>query len=516
MSAASALVDRGQSVTILDTGKTLEAENDRLRIRLSEAEPEQWDPRDVQLLKQGMTATTAGVRTKLVYASNYVYRDTDGARHLRFDNAKLTRSFAAGGLSNVWGACIAPYPESEFSDWPFPASDLRSHYQSVLKLMPHSGRDDDLANRLPLYSDEYQKLPLSHQASEMLSSMKRHRTQLNDENIHFGVSRVAVDAVGQNGTSGHGSGCRLCGLCLYGCPYGLIYSSLTTLEKFNDRAAIRHISGVYVEKLVEQNGGVRIMARELKSERTIEFEASQVFLGTGIIETARILLESMGRYDIPITVKHSDKFILPFLRYRAAKGVMTERLHTLSQLFMEIQDTELADESVHLQLYTYNDLYRSALVHKAGFLYPILKYPVRKVLERLIIFFGYIHSNVSSEIRLTVQSGIPASILLEGKPNPVANQITKRVVRKLWANRKFLGGVPILASLGLPGDGNHSGGTFPMRRSPGDMETDYLGRPTGFPHVHVVDASVFPSLAATTITLTAMANAHRIASQSIL
>ena len=73
----------------------------------------------------------------------------------------------------------------------------------------------------------------------------------------------------------------------------------------------------------------------------------------------------------------------------------------------------------------------------------------------------------------------------------------------------------MVASLGVPGDGNHSGGTFPMRKSPGDMETDSLGRPTGFRHVHVIDASVFPSLAATTITLTAMANAHRIASESI-
>ena len=194
---------------------------------------------------------------------------------------------------------------------------------------------------------------------------------------------------------------------------------------------------------------------------------------------------------------------------------MTERLHTLSQLFMEINDTKLAAESVHLQLYTYNDLFRSALARKTRFLYPILKFPVRKVLERLIIFFGYLHSNDSSEISLTVKSGKPASILLEGKPNPVAKQVAKRVVRTLWANRKFLGGIPAVPSLGLPGDGNHSGGTFPMRRSPGDLETDSLGRPTGFRHVHIVDASVFPSLAAATITLTAMANAHRIASESI-
>jgi choline dehydrogenase-like flavoprotein len=34
-------------------------------------------------------------------------------------------------------------------------------------------------------------------------------------------------------------------------------------------------------------------------------------------------------------------------------------------------------------------------------------------------------------------------------------------------------------------------------------------------HIHLVDASVFPDVPATTFTLTIMANAHRIASETI-
>ena len=70
--------------------------------------------------------------------------------------------------------------------------------------------------------------------------------------------------------------------------------------------------------------------------------------------------------------------------------------------------------------------------------------------------------------------------------------------------------MPLLQQ-GLPGDGNHIGGTFPMSSHPGPQETDVYGRPYGFDRVHVVDASVLPSLSATTITYTAMANASRIA-----
>ena len=50
----------------------------------------------------------------------------------------------------------------------------------------------------------------------------------------------------------------------------------------------------------------------------------------------------------------------------------------------------------------------------------------------------------------------------------------------------------------------------------GDLETDFLGRPTGWTRVHVVDSSVFPSIPATTVALLAMANARRIASTARL
>jgi choline dehydrogenase-like flavoprotein len=42
-------------------------------------------------------------------------------------------------------------------------------------------------------------------------------------------------------------------------------------------------------------------------------------------------------------------------------------------------------------------------------------------------------------------------------------------------------------------------------------KSDKWGRPFGFKKVHIIDSSVLPSIPATTITLTVMANAARIA-----
>jgi choline dehydrogenase-like flavoprotein len=53
-----------------------------------------------------------------------------------------------------------------------------------------------------------------------------------------------------------------------------------------------------------------------------------------------------------------------------------------------------------------------------------------------------------------------------------------------------------------------------MQANPsGEFSSDILGRVGPWRNVHLVDASVFPTVAATTFTLTIMANAHRIATE---
>jgi choline dehydrogenase-like flavoprotein len=49
-----------------------------------------------------------------------------------------------------------------------------------------------------------------------------------------------------------------------------------------------------------------------------------------------------------------------------------------------------------------------------------------------------------------------------------------------------------------------------MSANPTGFESDLLGRPAGLKRIHLVDSSVLPTIPATTITYTVMANAHRI------
>ncbi len=74
-----------------------------------------------------------------------------------------------------------------------------------------------------------------------------------------------------------------------------------------------------------------------------------------------------------------------------------------------------------------------------------------------------------------------------------------------------------MAFLSAPGKSYHFGGSFPHRLSPvdGPLTTDAEGRLRQWSRIHLIDASVFPTVPATTFTLTIMANAHRIATESL-
>jgi choline dehydrogenase-like flavoprotein len=51
-----------------------------------------------------------------------------------------------------------------------------------------------------------------------------------------------------------------------------------------------------------------------------------------------------------------------------------------------------------------------------------------------------------------------------------------------------------------------------MAANPAPGQSDRLARPHGMSRLHLIDASSLPAIPATTITLSVMANAHRIAS----
>jgi ferredoxin len=510
VACAGALLDRGCEVTMVDVGLELEPARRSAVAKLAAGAPEEWPDEELASWRRSMAPGPAGIPTKTVYGSDFPYREAEDGLGIRRRGAGGSASFARGGFGNVWGAVTVPYRADDLDGWPFGAEALAPHYEAVLRDLPLSGVEDDLADLRPLHALG-RPLPVSRQAEAFLADAHRRRDALARAGLSIGRARLAVRAAG----SERDPGCVTCGLCLYGCPYGLIHNPATTLDRLRGRPGFRYLDGVVVERVAEHPRGVTLTGRGHRLATPWRFDAERVFLAAGLYATTRIVLASLGAYDRPVEILDSQYFLLPLVRLRGAGAVERERLHTLAQALIDLRDAKIDHHTVHFEVFGYNDLLPRAAAARLGRLAPLARGAVRRFLRRALVLQGYLHSDVSPRLRATlVREPAGEALRIEGVPNPRARPVIRRAVRRLLVAGRALGALPIpmLVEIAAPGRSYRSGGAFPMRAHPGPLDSDLWGRPHGFERVHAVDASVLPSVPSSAITLPVMANAHRIAS----
>ena len=508
ISAAWALIKQGHTVTMLDVGEQMEVEKSDLRSRLASVEPQEWSPED-------FSAYTSTIRSKQIdgihpFGSDFLFRDPIGFSESKKNSIGLRPSFAKGGLSNGWGASILPYRQEDIMDWPAETRELGSYYEALRDFMPMAGKDDDIKDLFPMLGiSENTSLDLSSQAEKLLNRLEAKKNQLNQSGIYFGQARQAASR----------QECRNCSMCLYGCPYGVIFNATQTLEQLLKNPAFSYRKGYYVTRFQEQNDNVQLWAVEIISNQEVQFFTKRLFVACGVLPTSQLVLNSLEYFDKPIHMKDSQHFFLPLLHsWKPKPNPSTEESNSLVQLFLEIIGTNTQEKTAHIQIYTFNDLFAVDMRKRFGPFAKLFSPLINLLSQRLIVAQGFLHSDYSAKIELTlIKEGKKTKLQLKEKYNTNTKNAINHIRKKLYKISRLAGLFPLtpLSRLGIVGSSFHCGSTFPMRDNPTGLDSDTLGRPAGLKRVFVVDASVFPSIPATTITLSVMANAYRIAIESI-
>jgi len=509
VACAVALLEQGKPVTMIDTGFTLEQANQQKLDALAATPPAEWHGDRIAFLRGDMDAGVDGIPLKLAYGSGYPYTKPAGAANVTCEGANTKPGYSLGGFSNVWGASLMPYRQQDMAGWPIAQADLEPHYRALFRFMPVAAEHDGLDAAFPTYAPYHSPMPLSPQAQTLLRSLTARQDAVARQHVLFGRSRLAVNAaqtpIGYDKPAGP---CVACGLCMYGCPYRLIYTTADTVGQLMRNSNFTYLPGYLVRSVEESADGVTIHALDAQAApRTLN--GDRVFLAGGVLSTTEILLRSLKRFDQPVTLHDSQYFLLPMLRLGGVPGFRRDELHTLAQLFLEIVDPEVSPYAVHLQTYTYNDLFEAPIRKMLGPLAAL--FPWKSFLSRLYLFQGYIHSSQSAEMTATLSGD---TLAVRSSKNPETEVVLQRVIRKLLRLRRATGSLPLIPLMrrGEPGRGFHTGGSFPMQAQPDTNSSDIYGRPAGMRRVHAVDSTVLPSVPATTITFTVMANAHRIGS----
>lgn len=491
---------------MIDTGRWLEPAAEARRRELEGKEPSDFAPQAVEAYCRPQRGAPPG--EILRFGSGFFF---DGAESLQAGDWSwlgLRASFAKGGLSNTWGGAVLPWRQEDIADWPLNADELAPHYRAVASVMPISGKSDALQSLFPVQdATVLQPLSMSPQARKLLQRLDRHRPRLEQLGVHHGAARQAVSG-----------DCRLCGLCLYGCPYRYIYTSASTVEELSRRPNFSYRPGRTAVRFAEDDGGVRLTCRVEGAHEFEDVAGERLFIAAGVLPSARLVLSSIPGLSDEVVLLDCQQFFTPMLHWwPLAENPATTAHHTLAEFFIEISDGSISPFLVHTQLYTYNDLYAHEMKVRYGTRLPFSERVYEALSRRLIVAQTFLHSDHSPKLGLqAVRRGDEVAFMPRHIPNPETGRIVG-AARKRLANalrRAGLFAVIPASRLGTPGSSFHVGGSFPMSKTPRGPQTDLIGRPAGLRRVHLVDASVLPSIPATTITFSVMANAHRIAAQA--
>lgn len=507
IAAAMALKQNGQAFEVLDAGADLEPSRLARIGKLRATPQEQWTPEDVATLFPAPLASSKGVEKRFAFGSDFPYRLPE-ALSITTENCQVDVSHGFGGFGNVWGAAVLPYASSDLRDWPVEPDSLRCSYQNISRYVPISGARDDLLEFFPIDSDSMGTLRECTQISRLHGFLESRKQDLVSSAIRFGRARVAVESRNVE------TQCQSCGHCLDGCVYGSIFNPREYWSRLFPEGVRIHRE-FYALEFREEPECVRVTALDLNGSGRREFITKRVWIASGVVGTTRLVARSLGILERPISLKDSQYFFFPLL---TLKKTPEEAIRfTLAELFMELLPSENNPYFTHFQMYGLNAIFQDAIRKRLAAI-PGSGYISKELERRFLLFQGFLHSAHSGSLAMTITSSTADAdqVHLRGVTNPDSALHAGAALRLLRRKLLPFGLVPPFSLMMVPiGRSFHLGSSFPMKNSGSAFYSDLVGRPMGLKRVHLMDASTFPSIPATTITFTIMANSDRIVNESL-
>ncbi len=435
--------------------------------------------------KTSDSKNSVGTVRKLIFGFDFPYKAFSKGPIIDLGNTMASQSFALGGFSNVWGATMLPYTELDLQTWPINVSELQEYYDFISERIPIAANEDSLTKKYPLPKRYSPGLKLSPRIEKLLLDFQ-HRGNSG----FLGRSRLAV----QNSIGG--KACIYCGNCVTGCDFALIWNSNSywySLQKnqkyFPDRRVLRLFKrdNLNFVDYLDSSGSI-----------SQEGPFDLVFLGTGPLETFRILHES-GIIPNRATLQDSQILFAPI--YIGGKKHKNPE-HALSQLFLRIESGPRYP--INVQLYEYSKEIISRIHKLLPFTRLIPSIVLDLILSKFIFSLIYLDSRDSDQIALNFKAAGSLELHTIVSSNP-GKGIALKAFKK-WCRKNDLYFSRFLTKKGKAGEGVHYGGTVPF-----GSEVKVDGELLGFSKLYIIDSSTFNSIPAGPITFTIMANAARIA-----
>ena len=439
-------------------------------------------------------ARDSSQKFKLTGGSDYPYRHFRSGPKYETNGLAIPYSFAEGGLSSVWGATMLPFSLMDIKHWPIYMQALEKEYEFISERMPIARPGFESSIYYQDYSNSEGLLPSKNIQTVLESS---HSSQ---EDFEYSVTSLAVRV-----QTAFQKGCIYCNKCLEGCPYRYIWSAKADWENIRASKRVNFEDGIRVLQVHETFTGVTFTGvRQDNSEYQSE-EFDRIILATGSIESFRIMAAS-GLTPKSTILQDSNTFLVPFF-HRRHIFEDTKLGYSLSQAYLRAKSVK--GFALHFQFYNFTEALLNRAISTSWIARLIPKKILANVMSRLIFAIGYLPSEYSKNLSMSLDE-IGNLEILALRSNLSKRKKNSRIGNKYILNKSIFrraGLWPISSMIQHlnAGLGSHYGGW-----APAGISSDSLGRLNSDSRVHLVDSSVLPTIPAGPITFTVMANAVRI------
>ena len=376
--------------------------------------------------------------------------------------------------------------------------------------MTLAGEEDDLAELFPLMAPARRLPPSADRTERILGRYQARRALVRSHGITLGRARLAFRS----------DECTRCGLCMTGCPHELIYSSSQTFDRLRTEKRINYRPDMLAVHLDEIDGEPHVMVRSTRTGQLERMTADRVFVACGGIGTTRLVLGSLGVFDRAVYLQESVQFVMPTVSLRPVRTPALPGTSPSTSSICSTTSPARGSISVRSTSTSTTRPFSHLSPERSGARLP--NRALAALLRRISVGLGYVPGWGSPRVKIVARRASGGNdqlpvLEIDGEPGEGWPPMLKGLVRSMLKVAPALDVWPVvpMISVSAPAKSYHFGASFPHDRARTATTTDRTGRLAAWDHIHLVDASVFPDVPATTFTLTIMANAHRIASETL-
>ena len=510
--AAQTLIEGGARVAMLDGGYR----DDRYAPLIPQrtfVEIRRTDPGQFRyLLGDGFESAAfrkVGAGAQLTPPRRFIVERVDELLATASRSFTPLESLAFGGLAAGWGLMCGVYSASELERASLPKTPMHDAYQIVADRIGICGAGDD-ARRFTVgdLTGIQPPPPLDPTAARLAANYERRREAINARGYVLGRPALALLTQPKDGRAAT----SLRDMEFYSDDGGAAWRPAATIARLAPHPNFAYYGGELVTRFHEDDGGIAVEALDVRDGTQRRYACRRLVLAAGVFGTARIVLRSSGA-DARLPLLCNDYTYVPSLVAGRVGRSMPERTQSLTQLAL-FHERASADVAVGT-IFSYRSLLLFRLLREM----PLGVRDARILMQYLLsgfIIAGFDHpqeSTMGKHVWRAPDGSSPTGDRLE-----IAYDLTEAERRDhREREREFAGVLRALGAWPLRrvhpplGSSLHYAGTLPFANEERSLTLAPDGRLRGSRNVYVADASGFTFLPAKPVTLSLMANAHRVA-----